>query len=72
MTTRTRKLWNPCGQLGFIASAPITGTAGAGTLSFSGPGDPGRNRVIVFSGTFTATRMTLTAGSSAVLTLNRQ
>jgi fibronectin type III domain protein len=70
VTSRTRRLWNPCGVIGFIATVQLSGTAGAGTISFTVPAE--RGRFITFSGTYTANRMTLTAGSGAVLTANRQ
>jgi hypothetical protein len=69
-TRATQSVWNPCDTIGFVSTVSITGTAGAGTFSFTSPGE--RGRFITFSGTFTATRMTLTAGPDAVMTLNRQ
>lgn len=58
-----------CDTIGFTSSAPVTGTAAAGVLSFTTPGD--RGRVIGFAGTFTATRIAATT-LGATLTVSRQ
>lgn len=76
--SRVRKV-NParptCSRVGNVDGPwPVSGTAGAGTLTITVTAQKGETST--FSGTFTATRMVLTPGTllsgAAVMTLNRQ